>query len=202
MQRLTLLSKGAPAMRIFVLFGLMTIITGATRTGLAAPVVKDGSFEQGNFTDMGNGYMELPSGSTTISGWTVSTSSGAIVWAKKTNVDHISPSNGKYCIDLTGLGNNATNGAVSQAIHVKPGITYALSLEAASFDDATPVVTVGGQVIALTAGTPIVVNGTSWTPLTGTFTVARGSKTPILTIENTTAGAQLVFLDDVRITAQ
>jgi hypothetical protein len=189
-------------MRIFIMLGLAMFLTSHAQAGLAASVIKDGSFEQGQFTNDGNGYMELSNGSTTILGWTVSTSNGDIVWASKSNVDHISPSSGKYCIDLTGLGNDATNGAVSQAIHVKPGVTYAFAVDAASFNDALPVVTVGDQDVTLTAGTPFTVKGTSWTPLTGTFTAVKGNKTPILTIENTTAGAELVFIDNVRITAQ
>jgi hypothetical protein len=189
-------------MRIFGMLGLAVLITGTAQSGLAASAVKDGSFEHGKFIDGGSGYMELPNGSTTILGWTVTTSSGNIVWAKKSNVDHISPSSGKYCIDLTGFGSDAVNGAVSQSIHVKPGITYSFSVDSGSFDDATPVVTIGGQAVALTRGTPITVNGTSWTPLTGTFTVTKGNRNPTLTIENTTPGAQLVFIDNVRITAQ
>jgi hypothetical protein len=103
-----------------------------------------------------------------------------------------------------GAATTAKDGSFEKGrfVHVKPGITYALTLDAGTFNDATPVVTVGGQGITLTAGTPFTVNGTSWTPLSGTFLAAKGSKTPLLQVANTTTGAQLVFIDNVTIKPQ
>ncbi len=189
-------------MRMIDLLGAASIAIAAAHTAGAATTAKNGSFEKGRFVDAGNGYMQVPNGSATITGWTVSTATGNIVWAKNTNVDNIIPAQGKFCLDLTGFGRTAVNGAVSQTIHVKPGITYALTLDAGTFNDAMPVVTVGGQGITLTAGTPFTVNGTSWTPLSGTFLAAKGSKTPLLQVANTTTGAQLVFIDNVTIKPQ
>jgi hypothetical protein len=185
----------------FLLVGAeaLLLLMAAGPVCLARTVVTDGSFEKGRFVNTDGNYMALADGSTTIKGWTVSTASGSIVWAKSPTVDGVTAAQGKYCIDLTGFGRDAVNGAVSQVIHLKPGTSYGFSMDAGSFNDAPPVVTVNGQALALTPGTPFSVNGTSWTPLTGTIVGSTTTKTATLTIQNTTSGAQLVFIDNIAI---
>lgn len=182
--------------------GFFVLLMAVGPVSLARPVLTDGSFEKGRFVDTDGNYMALADGSTTIKGWTVSTASGSIVWAKSPTADGVTAAQGKYCIDLTGFGRDAVNGAVSQVIHLKPGISYAFAMDAGSFNDGLPVVTVNGQAVTLTAGTPFSVNGTSWTPMTGTIVGSRTTKTATLTIQNTTDGAQLVFIDNIAINAQ
>jgi hypothetical protein len=165
----------------------------------AGTIVKDGSFEKGVFVNTSGNYMALPNDSTTISGWTVFTTQGDIVWAKSPTVDKLSAADGSRCIDLTGFGANAQNGAVAQTIHLVPGASYKFTMDAASFNDTQPVVMLNNQTLTLTAGTPFQVNGTSWTPMTATFTATKSNRTTVLSIGNTTAGAQLGFIDNVSI---
>jgi hypothetical protein len=174
----------------------------AVSTATAKTVVNDGGFEKGIFVDTNQNYMQLPNGSTTIKGWTVSTSAGDIVWAKSPTGDGVSCAQRKHCIDLTGFGDNATNGTVYQTIHLKPGVTYTFTMDEGTFNDALPVATIGTQQLSLTAGSPFTVNGTSWTPYTARLVGTKTNKVSVLTIENVTAGAESVFIDNVSITAQ
>jgi hypothetical protein len=166
---------------------------------MAASVVKDGSLEMGHFVDTQDNYMELPNDSTTIRDWTVFTSSGDIVWAKSPTSDGLYAADGKYFIDLTGFGNQAQDGAISQTVHLKKGVTYTVSLDALANNDTTPVVTVGTQTVTLTAGTPFSVNGTTWVPMTGQIVGTKSTKAATLKIANTNNGAQLLFIDNIVI---
>ena len=110
------------------------IVAGLLSAGTAAmgkTVVTDGGLDKGKFVNTTENYMELPNGSTVIKGWTVATRAGDIVWAKSPTGDGFNCARGKYCVDLTGFGNNAANGSEpnkpSQAgrdLYVQHGLLY------------------------------------------------------------------------------
>jgi hypothetical protein len=200
------MSNTFPKMIAYALVFTMLIaapaMAGSTVTDGGGAPVKDGSLEHGHFVDTQGNYMNLPNDSTTIRNWTVFTSSGDIVWAKSPTEDGYYAADGKYFVDLTGFGSNAQDGAIMQAVHLKKGVTYTVSLDVYANNDTIPLVTVAGQAITLTPGTPFTVNGTEWIPMTGQFVSTATTKAAILEIANTNNASALLLIDDISILPQ
>ena len=123
---------------------------------VAANLVQNGSLEDTNATFSGTGcnYMTLNNGSTAISGWTVSTSSGSIAWAQAPTCDGYSASDATHFVDLSGLGSSSPDGALKQTLSPLGAVTYTFSMDVGTANNGGTTVTVSGNVIALSSGTP------------------------------------------------
>jgi hypothetical protein len=179
---------------------LILMLTVAT-SAMATEIVQNGSFETlgGPFVDDGGNYMALSNGSTFITSWTVSTSTGAIVLGRSPTGDGYTAADGTYFVDLSGYGSESPDGALSQTIHIVGGSLYTFSMDIGSENNGIISVSVGGQTLTLTAGTAFSVDGTGWTPVTGTFTGNPLDTTPLLTIMDETPGSDIDFVDNVSI---
>lgn len=173
--------------------------------GFAAPamanIVQNGSLENGNgtFINQTCNYMALGNGSTTIPGWTVSTSSGQIVWAQSPTCDGFSAADGSFFVDLSGFGSSSPDGALNQSLSTVGGVTYTFSMDIGP-NNGTIAVSVGGKAVTLTGGTAFSVGSTSWTPETGTFVGDPLNTTPLLTIKDASPGSTIDFVDNISIT--
>jgi hypothetical protein len=106
--------------------GLCAAVMGAS-TAHAANLLTNGSFESGGFVNQGADTMSLPSGSTTITGWTVVTDTTA--WIGPANPFGLLASDGDYFLDLTNYQPGAPFAGVTQTIATIPGATYSLSFD-------------------------------------------------------------------------
>ena len=166
-----------------------------------AAIVQNGSFETltGPFVNSAANYMQLANGSTEIAGWTVSTTKGNIVLAQSPTDDGFNAAQGTYFVDLSGLGSESLDGALSQTISTVAGAHYAFSLDLYSGNNGTIIASVGGNPITLASGASFTIGNTSWTPWSGTFTGNALDTSPTLMIKNGTPGSQLDFVDNVSI---
>ena len=173
--------------------------------GFAAPamanIVQNGSLENGNgtFVNTTCNYMALGNGSTTIPGWTVSTSGGPIVWAQSPTCDGFTAADGTFFVDLSGFGFQSPDGALSQSLSTVGGVTYTFSMDIGP-NNGTVSASVSGKALTLTAGAAFSVNGTRWTPETGTFVGDPLNTTPLLTIKDASPGSTIDFVDNISIT--
>jgi hypothetical protein len=92
-----------------------------------ANLLINGSFEQGTWVSTSSGYMDVPIGSTAITGWT--TTDNRVAWAKTPTADGVIAQDGIYSLDLTGFGNLNPNAGVTQTINTAPGQQYLLTFE-------------------------------------------------------------------------
>lgn len=99
-------------------------------TSAHANLVTNGSFEVGGFVSNGQDTMELPSGSTAISGWTVFTDTAA--WIGAANPFGLSASDGSFFLDLTNYQAGSPFAGMSQTITTVAGATYLLSFDLGS----------------------------------------------------------------------
>ncbi|WP_013321801.1 PEP-CTERM sorting domain-containing protein [Gloeothece verrucosa] len=107
----------------------ITVISLIAVPAQAANLLQNGSFENtnGTFVNNGLGAMSLPTGSTTIPGWT--TINQELGWLNNNNIygPVITPF-GDYFLDLTGYHDSFPYGGVTQTISTTVGSTYKLSL--------------------------------------------------------------------------
>jgi choice-of-anchor C domain-containing protein len=156
----------------------------------SAAIVVNGSFEQGprsgNFSTYGTG-------STAITGWTVTAGS----------VDHIArywtASDGLRSLDLSGT----QAGTIAQMIPTIAGTRYTVSFDISSNPDRS---SVKSMLVGFGSATPTAVTFTGpiqralvWTPVALQF-VATASTTS-LSFKSTTPGAWGIALDNVEVTA-
>jgi hypothetical protein len=112
--------------RNFVAVGVL-FASGA----FAANLLTNGSFEGGAFiAPGGTGYncagQQLPIGSTTMTGWTVTTA--AALWVSNTNCDGgIAAQDGSQFVDLTGYNDTTPFAGLSQTLSTLPVGNYALT---------------------------------------------------------------------------
>ena len=95
----------------------------------------NGSFELGGFTNQygPDDIMNLYSGMTNLSGWTVTCSgTNDLSWEGPTNDYSASASDGSYYLDLTGLEDNTPSNRVSQTVATTSGASYHLSFDLGS----------------------------------------------------------------------
>jgi hypothetical protein len=167
----------------------------------AAEIVQNGSFEMlsASFVDDGSNYMSLDHGSTTITGWTVSTSTGAIVLGRSPTGDGLSAADGSFFVDLSGFGSSSPDGALNQIVHTVAGATYTFSMDIGGANNGIVSALVGGKSLTLTSGTPFVVDGTEWVPETAMFVGASLNINPLVTIQNESPGSDIDLIDTVSI---
>ena len=112
---------------------LACIIAAALTAGsVAAAPFQNGSFEQGSAPACNT--FNIPSGSTIITGWTVSV--GNIDWESAPACGW-QPSNGTHSLDLVGTGGI---GGVQQTFDTVPGTTYQVTFDLSGNYGALPVV--------------------------------------------------------------
>jgi len=109
----------------------LLLVTGVTT---AAPF-QNGSFEVGTVTPCNT--FNIPAGSTTITGWTVST--GNIDWLGSPPACGWQPSQGAASLDLVGSGAGGVGG-ITQTFDTIPGQAYVLQFDMAGNFGALPVI--------------------------------------------------------------
>ena len=167
-------------------------------TARAQSLVQNGGLEDlsSTYVNESAGYMSLGAGSTAISGWKVADGvAGSIAWG---NTDFTGgfAHDGKFFVDLTGLGNASPNGAIDQTLSITPGITYTVGLYLGNDNDAAVGVSVGGNPLSLSAplGT-----GVGWTYYEGTFVGSISDLTPTLEVANISGSGFEVFVDGISV---
>jgi hypothetical protein len=174
-----------------------------TRIQSGGAVVQNGSLEDlnGAWTNTRCGYMALPAASTAIADWTVSpTTDGQVAWTKGLTCDGYTAADGLSFVDLTGLGAASLHGALQQQLTTVAGQQYTFSIDEYAHNGCSLSVTVGAQSVTLrSAGPSFVVGHTTWTPHLGSFKGDPQDTTPTLTIMNARPGADICFIDDIRV---
>ena len=157
----------------------------------------NGSFELGAWSNTSLGYMDVPTGSTEITGWT--TLDNRVAWARTPTGDGVLASDGTFSLDLTGFGNLSPNAGVTQTITTVPGAAYTLSFQV----DAIPVYGLPVVVQAQAGATSQVFSksGAGWQTFSLGFT-ATGPSTAITLHGVRQAATGYVGLDAVSVTAQ
>lgn len=173
------------------------------RPSAGTNLVRNGSFEnpRNTWMDTTCNYMSLLASSKAIPGWTVTqTTTNEIVWAMTPTCDNHTAAKGTFFLDLTGFGGDSPNGGVQQTLHnLTVGGSYRFSVDVI-VAGSLPLVTIDTVTVPLTAGTPFVKGGDTWTPERGTFMAP--SADPVLTIQNQAAGQEIDFIDNVIVRAQ
>jgi hypothetical protein len=107
------------------------VLLGFGAPAMANITVQNGSLENlnGTFVNTTCNYMALGNGSTTIPDWTVSTTSGPIVWAQSPTCDGYTAADGAYFVDLSGFGNSSPDGALNQSLSTVGGVNYTFSMD-------------------------------------------------------------------------
>jgi hypothetical protein len=133
-----------------------------------------------------------------LTSWTVS--HGSLVWGL--NVSDINVRSGHGFVDLTGLGDNANHGTISQTMPTILGQSYAFSIYTTLYLGLGGItVDDNGHAIALAGsngnwnGSP---TGATWGQLTGSF-IADGTSTTI-NIAGVPGFSFMIGLDDVSVT--
>ena len=167
----------------------------------AASIVQNGSFEtlEGPFHNTSFNYQQLGDGSTFLTGWTVTTSSGHLALAQSPTSDGHNASDQTYFVDLSGFSDESHDGAVSQTIHTTAGATYGVSIDLYNGDNGIILVTVGGNLVNLSAGSSVTVGNDTWTTFHGAFTGDGANLNPLLKIANGKPGSDIDFIDNVSI---
>jgi hypothetical protein len=172
----------------------------------ATNLLTNGSFENpaGFVDNTGGGAMLLDPGATTMTGWTV-IGSGSVLWAGPGSTVYmggLSPSNGQYFLDLTGLTNQCPPigtecAGVTQTVSTVFGEVYQLSFDFGGRVDSTPVsIEVFAGAASQSFWTPVV----TWTTETMSF-IGTGSPTTISLVGTYAGGSGLeLSLDNVVVT--
>ena len=147
--------------------------------------------------------MSLPSGSSVIPGWTITTAE--LVWINNANVYGITTPFGNSFLDLTGYHNSSPYGGVSQTINTTIGQNYTLSLSLGvnntnSLYSGPISVTASAGSINQIFGYDSSGSGNFWGDFNFNFT-ASSSSTPISIVGLSTAGGTYIGLDNVSVTA-
>jgi hypothetical protein len=182
-------------MKIFNLLALSAVCAAAHLSltdARAASFVTNGSFENGGpFVNDGFNYMELGAGSTVITGWTVAAgTSNNIVWGVNPT-DGNTAADGSAFVDLSGFSTESSNGAIQQTLTTIPGQQYSFAFD---YQGALSAVSIGSLSLILSMGP----GPGQWGEAFATFVAPLGSQ--LLTIANASAGVEIVFVDNVRVT--
>jgi hypothetical protein len=114
----------------------------------AVNLLANGSFEAGTYSFGGDGAQNLAPGSTTITGWTVTTNNVAPIQA--TNAYSIVPEDGNVSLDLQGYTDSSPYGGVQQTIATVSGAQYQLKFWIGVQNDIG--IAVGPASVTATAG--------------------------------------------------
>ena len=164
----------------------------------AVELISNGGFEIGNFTPQGfPTYDTITSGGPQdLSSWTVGNS---LVWGW--NTTDINVYDGQGFVDLTGVGDTAPHGTLSQTLPTLVGQKYAFSVYTTLYDTVGINVSANGAPIILSGpygtwdGTP---TGAIWRQVTGAF-IADGTSSTIV-IAGQPGFSFMIGLDDVSVT--
>ena len=178
---------------------LMLSALVAPLSARAQNLLVNGSFEQGNWVNHSGGWARLASGSTALTGWTIT--GDPVAWSSPANGEGVVAADGQHALDMTGFGNENRSGGVAQTFATVAGASYQLSLMlggVASY--GTPVqlrAEVAGlqQVFSLVPGA-----GNTWAAHQLDFTATADSTT--LTLSGVySASGYYIGLDQVSVTA-
>ncbi len=174
-------------------FLLLALIAPATR---AAPFT-NGSFESGTSNDSG-GFTNLGTGSTSITGWTVSV--GNIDWIGS----YWNASDGVRSIDLAGTN---SSGTISQIFDTTPGQSYLVTFDLSGNPEGPPISkTLEALIDGNLAGsfgfdtTGQAIPNINWSSQSFTFTATGASTT--IAFRDASGGTSFgAALDNVAVTA-
>ena len=165
----------------------------------AQTLLVHGSFEHGTRVDHGSGWARLASGSTALTGWTIT--GDPVAWSSPFNNERIVAADGQRALDMTGFGNENHQGGVAQTFATVAGASYQLSLMLGGVAAyGTPVqlrADVAGlqQVFSLLPG-----SGNTWAARSLDFTATAASTTLTLSGVYSVSG-YYIGLDQVSVTA-
>lgn len=163
-----------------------------------ASLITNGSFENGSFVNQGNQTMVLNSGSTTMTGWTVS--ADQLAWINVGNPFFLTAQDGNLFLDLTAYPAGPPFGGVTQNIATIAGQQYVLSFQLGSYTarwGGPPVsinASAGGTSQTFTVNAPS--SASTWTPFSMLFTASSASTAVTLT---GAAGFEYIGLDNVSV---
>lgn len=168
-------------------------------------LIVNGSFEntQETFLRDSFGLMSLPSGSSTIPGWT--TTSAELAWVDNANTFGAGTPFGTHSLDLTGYHDGVPYGGVTQTIPTTPGQTYRLSLALGSNADYVgagfpkSVFVCAGSTGTVFALFPTNVTGNLWQTFTFHFTADAPST--VIAIEGGRLAGNYLGIDNVSVLA-
>ncbi len=176
-----------------------------------ANLLTNGSFEQGTFSGGSFGFPlaeQLTSGSTTITGWTVS--ANEIAWYKTGQPPGLIPEDGQFAIDLTGFcdlgancGQSGRYGGIQQSVATTIGGHYDLSFYGANYalNATQPMLSVTATDIAQAYTLPTT-NSTAGTWTKYSFDFFADSTTTTINFSGLPAslgGASYLGLDNVNL---
>jgi hypothetical protein len=165
-------------------------------------IVTNGSFESGSYTFGADGGVDLPAGSTAITGWTVVTNDVAALGPA--NIYPILAKDGGTSLDLQGYTDSAPYGGVSQTLDTISGHTYDVTFWIGVQNGLS--YAVGPAAISVSAAsTPAqtftntsTLAGEQWEKFDYDFTATAAST--LLTFEGqSTAGGAYIGLDNVDV---
>jgi hypothetical protein len=131
---------------IFGILGAALMIVGTTTSPARAQnLLTNGSFENGAFGNPPQGYNSLPSGSTSITGWTVY--NDQIAWITTPNFTPLTAQDGTKFLDMQDPGfAGAPYGWVTQTIATTVGQPYQLTFYIGVLEDNSFDPNLGGPV--------------------------------------------------------
>lgn len=169
-------------MNINKLIGLFTLLSSMAAQ---ANIVQNGSFENGNFVNTANNFMQVNPGDSALSDWTVVNEH--IAWGL--NASGFSASDGIGFVDMSGFGAQSPNSQLQQLLNTSIGTEYFFSIER---QGGVSDIFLDGAALTLTAGSTL----DDWTTYTGAFTAISAST--LLSIDNA-SGSNIVFVDNVSV---
>lgn len=185
--------------------GAIAVVLTFAPAATAQNLLTNGSFENGTFTDNGNGAESLNVGSTAMTGWTVTSQS--LAWLKTPNSYGVTSANGSFFLDLTGYNDNGIFAGVTQTIATTVGQSYVLSFELGADQSASvysgPMglrATAGGASQTFTFTPAAGSTGNQWATFALPF-VASGTSTTITLLGTQSGGGQYLGLDNVSLQA-
>ena len=170
--------RNLAAPKLLVLIACMALL-GVSGNASAAPLITNGSFEQGTFVGGSFGFplaqQVLAGDLTTLLGWTAT---GELAWFASGQAG-VTVVAGTHALDLTGFCDLGTNcgtagayGGVTQTVSTKIGDLYALSFLAGNYSlntsQPTIVATVGGTPLSIPLPATTLASGV-WDGTTITF---------------------------------
>lgn len=96
-------------------------------------LLRNGSFEAGDFRPDAAAVMSLPPGATSIAGWTVLGDTTS--WLSSDGPWRLTASDGARFLDLTDYGHGPPFGGVAQTVPTVPGVRYELTFDLGSSAD-------------------------------------------------------------------
>ncbi len=166
--------------------------------GAHANLLTNGSFETGSFVDQGSETMVLNVGSTSITGWTVSTDQ--LAWIDAGNPWGLTAQDGSRFLDFTAYPAGAPFGGITQNIATVAGQQYALSFYLGSYTQRW-----GGPPVSITASAggatqTFTVSTTSTSSTSTPFSMLFTANAPTTSFSLTgSAGYQYIGLDNVSV---